>query len=235
MNKNTEHKSMTVRCEIKGVNDKGEFEGYGSVFGNIDLGYDVVEKGAFADSLKVYKEKGQMPALLWSHDVKQPIGEWLEMSEDEHGLKVKGVLWVKGNTLGREPIAEAEQARNMMMSNGPKGLSIGYWTVDAAFEKRDDEHVTVLKTLALMEVSPVVFAMNPEASVTGAKSIDTDNIREVEHGLKSLGFSAKEAKTIISEGYKALSRDGAASDRDDLTELMASQKKQNDLLKGESK
>ena len=32
--------------------DYGTFEGYGSVFGNKDLGNDVIEKGAFRESLK---------------------------------------------------------------------------------------------------------------------------------------------------------------------------------------
>ena len=62
-NKNLEYKNLSF--EIKEFNnddpDYFYFEGYGSTFGNIDRGNDVVVKGAFVESLK-----GQMPKLLYN-------------------------------------------------------------------------------------------------------------------------------------------------------------------------
>jgi phage head maturation protease len=37
--------------ELKAADDKGSFEGYGSVFGNIDSHDDIIVKGAFTRSL----------------------------------------------------------------------------------------------------------------------------------------------------------------------------------------
>ena len=58
--------NQEVKAEIKAYHDDededdkkeyGKFEGYGSVFGNKDLGNDVIEAGAFAKSLKRKKPK----------------------------------------------------------------------------------------------------------------------------------------------------------------------------------
>jgi len=62
----------------------GVFEGYASVFGVVDQGMDVVERGAFAKSLGKRKVK-----MLWQHDTAQVIGVWDEIKEDERGLYVK--------------------------------------------------------------------------------------------------------------------------------------------------
>ncbi len=37
-----------VALETKADASTGEFEGYGAIFGNVDLGGDVIIKGAFA-------------------------------------------------------------------------------------------------------------------------------------------------------------------------------------------
>jgi hypothetical protein len=43
---------LEVPFEIKEINDQdGTFEGYGSVFGNIDADGDILEPGAFSKSL----------------------------------------------------------------------------------------------------------------------------------------------------------------------------------------
>ena len=66
----------------------GKFEGYGSVFGNKDLGNDVIEKGAFYNSLK--RKKPHQVKLLYQHKTDMPIGVFEEIKEDGHGLYVKG-------------------------------------------------------------------------------------------------------------------------------------------------
>ena len=40
-------KALTL--DVKAVGDDGYFEGYAAKFGNIDLGGDIIVKGAFAD------------------------------------------------------------------------------------------------------------------------------------------------------------------------------------------
>ena len=68
---------------------KGMFEGYASVFGNKDLGNDVVEKGAFMRSLR--RKGAKKIKMLYQHDTKA-IGVFDQVKEDEDGLYVKGRL-----------------------------------------------------------------------------------------------------------------------------------------------
>src|ERR1051326_3759809 len=82
---------ITVPLEIKSLKYR-EFEGYGSVFGNKDLGGDVVVQGAFAKSLAAHEDAGTMPQMFWMHDPSRVPGKWLKMAEDDHGLFVHGQL-----------------------------------------------------------------------------------------------------------------------------------------------
>lgn len=210
----SEQKRLIVSFGIdtKAVSATGEFEGYGAVFSNIDLGRDVIKPGAFRKSLKEWKKKKQMPAMFWHHMSDEPVGEWLEMFEDDKGLFVRGQLWVEGNSLGRKPCDVSEKVHNLLVSNGPKGLSIGYSAKDYKFEEAEGVRVRVLKELGIWEVSPVPFGMNPLAEVTNAKSIcelvDEDgqlaDIRSFEKILRDAGLSRQQAKSLLSDGYKAL-------------------------------
>ena len=76
-----------VKAEIKAYHDDededkqyGKFEGYGSVFGNKDLGNDVIQSGAFAKSLK--RKKPKDVKLLYQHKSEMPIGVFDEIKED---------------------------------------------------------------------------------------------------------------------------------------------------------
>ncbi len=70
------------------VEPDGVFSGYASLFGAVDLGKDVVEKGAFAASLKARGAAGIR--MLFQHDPAEPIGVWTEIREDARGLFVRG-------------------------------------------------------------------------------------------------------------------------------------------------
>ena len=59
------------------INDAGEFCGYASTFGSIDLGGDVVEKGAYKKTL--IESNGRFP-ILDHHDPTRQIGWNVEAS-----------------------------------------------------------------------------------------------------------------------------------------------------------
>lgn len=220
----TESKSiMVVEFKSEDVEASGIFKGYGSTFGNIDLGGDVCEKGCFDRTLKEHMKAGTMPAMFWSHDSREPIGEWDEMDVDGKGLKLKGRLWIgKG-------IVKAEQAYLQMKSKGPKGLSIGYITRDSSRDEKTG--VRKLKDLDLLEISPTPFPMNPKATVTAVKALlaaedDTLSPRKAEEILRDVGFSGSDAKTFISKlGAWYKQRDAA----DDLATRI---KNLSNILKG---
>lgn len=184
-----EHKAAAFELKREPDQD-GIFEGYASVFGIVDQGMDVVERGAFAKSLG----SGRKVKMLWQHDTAQPIGVWDEIREDERGLYVKGRLL--------KDVAKGAEAMALLRAGAIDSMSIGYRTVEAVAE--GSGRVRKLMELELYEVSLVTFPMLPAAKVTAVKSISTE--REFERFLRDAGFSRSEATALALHGYKGLSR-----------------------------
>ena len=188
------HQKMTVPLSIKGLNSR-EFSGYGSVFGNEDLGGDIVMSGAFKNSLSEHTRKGTLPQMCWMHDLASICGKWTEMSEDENGLVVKGVL--ADTQLGNE-------IHTLLKMDAVRGLSIGYQPTETDWS---DDGVRLIKQAELWEVSVVSLPMNPLAQVEHVKSrlsargeyVPTR--REFEWTLRDAGYSQKVAKTILSRVF----------------------------------
>lgn len=154
-----EHKYCRVGTDLKIV-DGSFIEGYASLFGRVDQGGDVVEKGAYGASLARTTKKGATVKMLWQHDPSEPIGVWDEVVEDDKGLWVKGRI-LNDVTRGREAVALIE-------AGAIDGLSIGYRTVKS---RKNDKGARLLSELELWEVSLVTFPMLPDARV-GAKGDD---------------------------------------------------------------
>lgn len=194
----------------------GLFEGYASVFGVVDQGMDVVERGAFAKSLS----SGRKVKMLWQHDPGQPIGVWDEIREDEKGLFVRGRL-LKG-------VAQAEEAMVLMRAGALDSMSIGYRTVEAASE--GGGRIRKLMEVELHEVSLVTFPMLPAAKISSVKSEDgTFDIRKLERALRDgCGLSQSEAKALLADGFKGLkaTRDVDASEAKDGAEALVKQLRQ---------
>jgi HK97 family phage prohead protease len=177
---------IVVPFEIKAVGDR-ELEGYGSTFGNVDLGGDVVVKGAFSRSLKKHKAEGTKPKMLWNHKLSDlPIGVWEEFEEDDHGLYVRGKF--ADTQMGND-------VRTLAKMRAIDSMSIGYIPVDADYTKGGER---LLKEVDLWEVSLVNTPMNPAAVIAGVKSMFPDS-RSLEHYLRDAGCSRTAAKTIVSE------------------------------------
>ena len=166
-----------MKFELKEVNEEeGIFEGYASTFTDIPDAYgDVVDKGAFK---KTIKENRNRIKILWNHDVFEPIGKPIELSEDETGLFVKGKL-----TLG---VQRAKEVLALMKDGVINEMSIGYQTIT---EKLVDG-VRHLKEVKLFDVSPVTFAANPTAQVLDVKNIErsirNSDMQPIEDAVKSL-------------------------------------------------
>lgn len=191
----------SLALEIKRApDDAGSFEGYASVFGEVDLGLDSVQPGAFADSLR----SGRKVKLLWQHDMGDPIGVWDEIREDGTGLYVKGRLLAD--------VQKGREAMALLRAGAIDSMSIGYRTIEE--EYADGGRVRLLKKIDLFEISLVTFPMLPAAKVTGVKSITTE--REYERFLRDAGFSRSEAVALTSHGFKGLSgrRDADSAEAD---------------------
>ena len=208
-----EEGKFDLQAEIKAVadeNEEGGFEGYASVFGNADLGNDVVVEGAFSKSIARRGAKGVK--MLYQHDAKQPIGVYDEIIEDSRGLRVKGRLAL-GTQRGRE-------VYELMKMGAIDGLSIGYRVDAKGYDYDDKGKRRYLKSVDLMEISAVTFPMNPKARVQAVKSDRT--IREWETFLRDEGgLSRNEAKAGAAALTKTLDQRDVGEESSKLVEAMS--------------
>lgn len=194
-------------CDLKAIGDDapaGTFEGYASIFGVVDQGGDVVEKGAFAESLDQASRQGRTLPMLWQHDRAEPIGVWENVTEDSKGLKVRGRLLVDD-----DPLAKRAWAHLKAGSIG--GLSIGYRVLDAAPHPKKKNAISLLK-VDLREISLVTMPMLIQARVTGVKEMlaagQMPTVRDFEAFLRDeAGFTNSKAKHIAGLAAPALLRD----------------------------
>jgi uncharacterized protein len=139
----------------------GVIAGYASLFGEVDLGGDVVARGAFAESLK--RGGPGRVRMLFQHDPTEPIGVWDEIREDGMGLRVRGRL-----TLG---VARAREVWALIREGAIDGLSIGFKPVTARRDTRTG--VRRLERVDLWEISIVTFPMLPKARIGRTKAAVT--------------------------------------------------------------
>ncbi|MEE9588988.1 MAG: HK97 family phage prohead protease [Hyphomicrobiaceae bacterium] len=210
------HCSTTL--DIKKIHADGTFEGYACLFGNEDLGHDVVMPGAFRESIERRGTSGIK--MLFQHDPAQPIGVWLDFREDARGLYVKGKLMVG--------VARAREVLSLMRAGALDGLSIGFKAVKASRDAKSGQRR--LEKIDLWEISVVTFPMQPEARVTAVKAgpfadgFPTE--RQFERWLtRDAGLTRSQARTLIVSGFKTLARKleaaGGSSEVKQLVDVMS--------------
>lgn len=194
--------NLPLEFEMKAFGDAGTFEGYAAIFGNVDLGGDVIERGAFKE---IIKGRNGMVKVLNQHRSLDPIG-LAEVKQDDKGLSFKGQL-----------VLEAASARSMyaLMKGGVvDGMSIGYDVMEGG-AKILESGIRQLLALKLWEISPVTWGMNPLAGIDAVKAANITTIREFEDFLREAGgFSKAQAVAIASGGWKTLQdrRDSGEAD-----------------------
>lgn len=228
------HTAGRTTISIKSIGDGGDpgsFEGYGSVFNVVDSYKDVVRKGAFVDSIKSIKTSGNPLPVLWQHNAEDVIGSYSEMSEDDHGLMMKGSILIDNG------IPEADKAYKLMKAKLVTGLSIGYMVTKGTFNEKDN--VYDLLAVDLVETSIVTFPANKEAQIAqvkraqaqkdtrlaGALMLAANNLPdplEFKRHLTFLGFRSEDAEAIVVKGLQPLIKQVSGTDAGD--SLMAALK-----------
>ena len=197
------------------------FEGYGAVSGNVDSYGDVIQPGAFADTLAAAQKTGTWPAMLLQHggwgmgaEDMTPIGIWTGLSEDGIGLKVQGKF--ADTVRGREAYALLKMDPRPAID----GLSIGYIPKEWTQRSKPEEPRRTLKKVDLLEVSLVTFPANGKARVSAVKSLEEiASLADAEAFLREVGGLSK------SQAVGFIARVKAASNRsepDDVAALVAS-------------
>lgn len=167
----------------------GGFEGYGSVFGNVDSYGDVIVKGAYADTLDSFKRDG---FIACDHEWEYKggvIGYVTEAFEDDYGLFIR-------TQFHSTPDAQEIRVkmRERMAAGKTVGLSIGYSVARQGalyvpvakameyiraehlaaaqeyFSRYPDAEIRILLKINLFETSVVTRAANRAAMATAIKS-----------------------------------------------------------------
>lgn len=210
-------KHLTFPYQMKSLDNSGEFSGYLSVFNNVDQGRDVVDPGAFTDSLAQWEKSGDSVPVLWQHQASNPIGAFTKLQEDGKGLYVEGRLLIND-------VQQAKEAHALAKAKVVRGMSIGYGVDSEKFDGK--KNVNHLQKLTLVEGSFATFPMNQQAVIQDIKSVfakgEAPTIREFEALLRDVtGCSRTEAEDIAVLGYVKFlkQRDVAAKPQSEKSEL----------------
>ena len=157
-----------IVCKVKSYTTEedeegriGKFKGLASSYGNVDLGGDTVDRGAYNQTLKHNNNTFQ---LMFDHGwgVKDVGGVVYAESTDE-GLEVEAEM-----PIHIPSVKEVYDKIKFMQSKGkPLGLSIGYFPVKS---ENGPDNTRILKEIALHEVSVTPYPMDTHARIREAKA-----------------------------------------------------------------
>ncbi|MEQ8444870.1 MAG: phage major capsid protein [Pelagibacterium sp.] len=151
--------TRTVDLHVRNLDEEtGIIEGYASRWNEADAYGDVIEPGAFAETISRHRSAGTMPAMLWLH--REPAGVWEVIEERSDGLFVRGRFALDTST-GREAFAHAKAGTTT-------GLSIGFQYIDFEIDNAGVWHV---KAVDLHEISLTPIPAAPRARITNVRQI----------------------------------------------------------------
>jgi HK97 family phage prohead protease len=209
--------------QLKSASDpEGTFEGYASVFGVVDAHDEVVDRGAFA---KTIREGIQRVKLYYSHGWimgEPPIGVPLEIKEDDHGLFIRGRILP--TTLGSDVLT-------LMRGGAVDEMSIGARVIKTAVGEDKRLH---FKELSLFDISPTPRAANQSARITEVKSerliyalrdltpndINPDALKAAIESLKALLPTEPDDSTPVDDAAASVKADEPVLDHSALIEVL---------------
>lgn len=159
---NLKIKSSSNSSSSSNDENNGVFDGYASVYHEIDSQQDIILPGTFKDCLG----RPESIKLLWQHDASTPIGIFTKMRETGNGIHVEGKI-ITSTTKGKETF-------ELIKAGAVDGLSIGFEILECHFEGKN-RHITKGK---LWEISIVTFPANGKARINHVKSSTFKNLVE---------------------------------------------------------
>jgi uncharacterized protein len=154
--------------EVKAVDESSRtFEGLAATW-DLDLGGDVIHKGAFRQTLDYWRTKGFAVPLIDQHrytSIHDVLGSMVDAEERDEGL------WARFEV---DEDADGDKLLRHIKNKRINGLSIGY---EAVNPERDEHGIRHLREVRLYEVSAVLWPMNPAATIDAGsvKSLTSDD------------------------------------------------------------
>lgn len=184
--------------------DEGQFVGYASVFGNKDSYGDIVQPGAFKETLADWDAASDNLPVLWGHDMGDPfsnIGVVTAAEEDERGLKVTAQLDLDN--------PKAAQVYRLLKNRAVGQMSFAYDVLEGHSVDDEQGGYYSLDKLKLYEVSIVPIGANQETEILAVKVareiagkagrvISAKNETALREALSQLEGSAEQIKNVLS-------------------------------------
>lgn len=190
--------------------EEGEFIVYPSTFTREPDSYgDVIAKGAFADTIKEWQESGNTLPGLYGHRMDDPdyfVAGATEMSEDDHGWRVKGKFDLES--------PKGNQVYRLVKGRRLNQLSFAFDVLDeGSIELDDGSKANELRKLKAYEFSFVPIGANQDTSVVAVKALADAVAGEYKAGRVLAGKhidslrSAQEAIGAVIEAAESSSED----------------------------
>lgn len=156
---------LALPFQVKDLDDEARtFSGLAAAYSQ-DLGGDVIMPGAFRKTLADWRRsKSKVLPLMDSHSrgsVRAVVGKMIEAKEVDDGLETAFQL-IDG--------PDGDEVYRRVKGGYVDALSIGYQAMEIRNPTEEEQRQGVwrfLKEVRLLEVSVVVFPMNPDARIDG--------------------------------------------------------------------
>lgn len=220
---------LNLKEDGGGGEDAGTFEGLASVFGVMDSMGDIVEEGAFKNTLKEKGAKGIK--MFWQHRVDEPIGIWDHLSESKEGLEVRGRLLIGKN------VPTADKIHTLLTAGALDGLSIGFRAVHSDFDEESDTRKVT--EIDLWEVSLVSFPAASGARISDARQVQLQALERIQDlAIEDIEKDREIIRTILLEvgvsrgvaEFIASRCEARQNDEEGVRRLLASIKQANEVL-----
>lgn len=195
--------------ELK-ADETGKIAGFFSTYEKTPDSYgDIIEPGAFTETIKKRAETGHPFPLCWNHDFSSVIGRIDTVEEKENGPYIEATFL--DTTL-------AQDVRKMVQSGAVYQFSFAYevlkWREPNAEEKANGV-LNVLQELEVFEVSVVTVPANQNAVVTDIKSAIE---AEVKAGRRNNKSDEETIKEIIKLAQSLLETKDEVEDKPETEE-----------------
>lgn len=185
-----------------------QFLAYAATFTRTPDSYgDVIAKGAFVDSIADWRSSGDVMPIMWAHDLNQIHAAAIDMTEDEHGLLIKGEF---------DDDPAALRVYKLVKGRRATELSFAFDVIDEGGVELDDgRKVNELRKLRIFEASflPKGYAANPDTSVVAVKAAsDIADLRDQVKALADEVASLKDSGATAPVGQDEASAASAPAD-----------------------
>lgn len=158
------YKTIEMKADENGI-----IEGYFSTYDKEPDSYgDIIEPGAFTETIKKREETGHPFPLCFNHDFSAVIGAVDSIEDTEKGP------YIKAHFLDTQ---QAQDVRKMLLSGAIYQFSFAYDVLEARRPTEEEKKLgiwTVLEKLEVFEISVVTVPANQNAVATEVKSAEPE-------------------------------------------------------------